>query len=200
MKRKGIHKPTIEDAVEISGIETLHPGGFDLTRRTAEIAGLKYGMKVLDVSSGSGTQAIYYAENYSVQVTGINISEKMIKTSIENVEISDIGKNVVLNESKVNIVIVTGSCCIPGMAALDEEAIKTVERAVAEIGVQTNIKLLPVTKAMFGGVPKDLYNKMMGEHKSSGRIGLPAIIINGKLASYGAPDYENVINVLSNII
>lgn len=98
MKRKGIHKPTIEDAVEISGIETLHPGGFDLTRRTAEIAGLKYGMKVLDVSSGRGTQAIYYAKNYSVQVTGIDISEKMIKTSIENVKISDIGKNVVFRQ------------------------------------------------------------------------------------------------------
>jgi len=38
MKRKGIYRPTIEDAVEISGIETLHPGGFALTRRTAEVA------------------------------------------------------------------------------------------------------------------------------------------------------------------
>lgn len=81
MKRKGIHTPTIEDAIEISGIETLHPGGFDLTRRTAEIAGLKPGMRVLDVSSGRGTQAIFYAENYNVQVTGIDISEKMIRSA-----------------------------------------------------------------------------------------------------------------------
>lgn len=88
MKRKGIHKPTLEDAVEISGIETLHPGGLDLTKRTAEIAGLKHGMKVLDVSSGRGTQAIYYAKNYGVQVTGIDISEKMIKASIDNLKIS----------------------------------------------------------------------------------------------------------------
>lgn len=36
MKRKGIHKPTIEDAVEISGIETLHPGGFELTKCTTQ--------------------------------------------------------------------------------------------------------------------------------------------------------------------
>lgn len=103
------------------------------------------------------------------------------------------------NGSKVNIVIVTGSCCIPGMAALDEEAIKTVERAVAETGVQTNIKLLAVTKAMFGGVPKDIYNKLMGEYKSSGRIGLPAILINGKLITYGAIDYERVKNELSKL-
>lgn len=81
MKRKGIHRPTIEDAIEISGIETLHPGGFDLTMRTAEIAELKPGERVLDVSSGRGTQAIFYAENYGVQVTGIDISDKMIKSA-----------------------------------------------------------------------------------------------------------------------
>lgn len=94
MKRKGIHKPTIEDAVEISGIETLHPGGFDLTKRTAEIAGLKQGMHVLDVSSGRGTQAIFYAEKYGVQVTGIDISEKMIKSANENAKLSGMEKSV----------------------------------------------------------------------------------------------------------
>ena len=82
------------------------------------------------------------------------------------------------------------------MAVLDEEAIKIVKRAVSEIGTQAKIKLLPVSKAMFGGVPKDIYDKVMGEYKDSGRIGLPAIIINGKLASYGAPDYESVKNEL----
>ncbi|MNO42728.1 hypothetical protein D3C76_329250 [compost metagenome] len=70
MKRKGIHKPTIEDAIEISGIETLHPGGFDLTGRTAEVAELEPGMRVLDVSSGRGTQAIFYAEKLSHMKSG----------------------------------------------------------------------------------------------------------------------------------
>lgn len=85
MKRKGIHKPTIEDAIEISGIEILHPGGHALTKRTAEIAELKKGLKVLDVSSGRGTLAIYYAKGYDVIVTGIDINEDMVKTATENV-------------------------------------------------------------------------------------------------------------------
>ncbi len=51
MKQKGIHKPTIEDIIELSGIEALHPGGMDLTRRTAELAQMKPRIKVLDVSS-----------------------------------------------------------------------------------------------------------------------------------------------------
>jgi len=94
MKRKGIHSPTIEDAIEISGIETLHPGGFDLTKRTAEVAELKPGMRVLDVSSGRGTQAIFYAENYGVHVTGLDISEKMIQSAADSARLSGISDRV----------------------------------------------------------------------------------------------------------
>ena len=81
MKRKGLHKPTIEEALEIGGIETLHPGGFELTKRTAELCELKEGMEVLDVSSGRGTQALYYAKTYGAKVTGLDISQEMIDTS-----------------------------------------------------------------------------------------------------------------------
>ncbi len=59
MKRREIHRLTIRDIIEISAIETLHPGGFALTRCTAEIAGLKPGIKLPDVSSSRGTQALF---------------------------------------------------------------------------------------------------------------------------------------------
>lgn len=81
MKRQGIHKPTIEDSIEIGGIEILHPGGYKLTNSTAEITGMKKGLKILDVSSGRGTQSIFYAEKYGVNVVGLDISEDMIKTA-----------------------------------------------------------------------------------------------------------------------
>ncbi|MFW9865455.1 MAG: class I SAM-dependent methyltransferase [Candidatus Thorarchaeota archaeon] len=84
MKRKGTYKPTIEDIIEISGIETLHPGGMALTRRTAELASLSPGMKVLDVSSGRGTQSIFYAQEFGVHVTGVDISEEMVKSAMYN--------------------------------------------------------------------------------------------------------------------
>jgi ubiquinone/menaquinone biosynthesis C-methylase UbiE len=81
MKRKGIHRPTVEDAIEISGIEIMHVGGVEMTKRTAEVSGLKKGMNILDVSSGRGTQAIFYAKTYQVNVTGIDISPEMIETA-----------------------------------------------------------------------------------------------------------------------
>lgn len=81
MKRKGLCKPTIEDLVEMSGIEALHPGGFALTKRTAEITGMKPGLLVLDVSSGRGTQSIYYANEFGVEVVGLDISPVMIEAA-----------------------------------------------------------------------------------------------------------------------
>ena len=83
MRRTGIHTPTVEDAAEISGIETLHPGGFALTRRTAEVAELRPGLRVLDVSSGRGTQAVFYAVEYGVDVTGVDISPEMVRKATE---------------------------------------------------------------------------------------------------------------------
>ncbi len=81
MRRTGIHRPTVEDAIELSGIETLHPGGLALTRRTAEVAGFAAGQHVLDVSSGRGTQAVLYARQFGVHVTGIDLSEHMVRVA-----------------------------------------------------------------------------------------------------------------------
>jgi ubiquinone/menaquinone biosynthesis C-methylase UbiE len=83
MKRNGTYKPTVEDAIEIGGIEILHPGGYKLTQRTAELCEFNKGMKVLDVSSGRGTQSIYYAKAFDVNVTGLDISQDMIAAAAQ---------------------------------------------------------------------------------------------------------------------
>lgn len=94
MQRKGTYRPTIEDVVEISGIETLHPGGMPLTRRTGEVTGLGPGMKVLDVSSGRGTQAIYYAQTFGAEVTGVDLSEEMLEAARSNAGAAGVGDKV----------------------------------------------------------------------------------------------------------
>jgi SAM-dependent methyltransferase len=81
MRRSERHEPTIERLIELSGIETLHPGGLALSRRTGEVARLARGMRVLDVSSGRGTQAIYYAREFGVDVTGIDLSDEMVRAA-----------------------------------------------------------------------------------------------------------------------
>ena len=81
MKRSERHEPTIERLIELSGIETLHPGGLALSRRTGEVARFAPGMKVLDVSSGRGTQALLYAREFGVDVTGVDLSEEMVRAA-----------------------------------------------------------------------------------------------------------------------
>ena len=85
MIRRGIYKPTIEDCIEMSGIETLHPGGFALTKRTAELADLKPGKTVLDVSSGRGTQSVFYAQEFGVTIVGLDLSQEMLDASEKKV-------------------------------------------------------------------------------------------------------------------
>ena len=122
MKRNGIYKPTVEDAIEIGGIEILHPGGYKLTQRTAELCELKKGMRVLDVSSGRGTQSIYYAKTFGVDITGLDISQEMVHAATrraldeglsgqveffhgdsQNLPFADNSFDVVINECAVGI-------------------------------------------------------------------------------------------------
>ena len=80
--------------MEISGIETLHPGGMALTRRTAEVAGLGPDMRVLDVSSGRGTQALFYAREFGARVTGLDLSPQMIAAAREKTALAGLERRV----------------------------------------------------------------------------------------------------------
>lgn len=75
------NKPSLEDVLELSGIEVLHPGGFALSKRIGDIVNLK-DKDVLDVSCGRGVFACYYAKKFGARVTGVDISPEMIKAAI----------------------------------------------------------------------------------------------------------------------
>jgi ubiquinone/menaquinone biosynthesis C-methylase UbiE len=98
MKRQGIHRPTIEDLVETSGIETLHPGGFALTRRTAELLALQPGMRLLDVSSGRGTQAVFYARHFGVTVVGMDLAGEMVAAARQKAAAAGMGDRVTFKQ------------------------------------------------------------------------------------------------------
>ena len=97
----------------------------------------------------------------------------------------------------VGIVIVSGSCCIPGMGPFDEQARSVVEQAISEAGVSAQVTVLPATKAFFGAVPKSVMGELMTMF-NQGKIGLPAVLINGKVVAYGVPTLEDMKAVLSS--
>lgn len=75
--------PSGEDIIEMSGVDTLHPGGFDLSKRIGDLVRFNPSLHVLDVSSGKGTFACYYASVFGCRVTGIDINKKFVEISIK---------------------------------------------------------------------------------------------------------------------
>ena len=93
------------------------------------------------------------------------------------------------NDHRVGIVIISAACCMPGMAPLDEQARRIVEQAISETGVEAQVKIMPATTAFFGGVPRQIMAELVNLSQS-GRLGVPAVLINGKAISYGVPEIE----------
>ncbi len=99
-------------------------------------------------------------------------------------------------DSEAGVIIISGSCCIPGMAPFDEQAKRVVEQAISETAVKAQVKVIPASTAFFGAVPKDVMSKIITEFNQSGRMPLPAVMINGKIVSYGVPHVEDIKTAL----
>lgn len=98
--------------------------------------------------------------------------------------------------SEPGIIIINGSCCIPGMAPFDEQAKNVVEQALSEADVKAQVKIIPASAAYFGAVPKEVMTKIITEFNQSGRMPLPAVLINGRIISYGVPQVEDIKTAL----
>lgn len=69
--------------------ESLHPGGLELTNRTAELAGIGKKSMVLDIASGRGSTACFLAQTRGCFVHGIDLSQESI--SIANKKAAEQG-------------------------------------------------------------------------------------------------------------
>jgi ubiquinone/menaquinone biosynthesis C-methylase UbiE len=75
------NRPSLECLVEAGmlNVESLHPGGLELTQELAKLCGVQKGAKVLDVASGTGETACFLAERFTARVYGIDRSDRMIQ-------------------------------------------------------------------------------------------------------------------------
>lgn len=97
------------------------------------------------------------------------------------------------DDKKNNVIIISASCCIPGMDAFDRQAQAIIDQAISETGVSAKITLVPAPTAMVA-FPK-VINELMAMH-SEGKIGVPAILINNEIVSYGVPRIEDMKTAL----
>lgn len=102
-----------------------------------------------------------------------------------------------MGKKELKIVILSAACCTPGMEVFDREACKRVEKAISETKIAAKIEIVSAAKAYFSfGALKSVLNKAMSDYSESGAIKFPAILINGKVVSYGVPDVETVKSAL----
>lgn len=98
----------------------------------------------------------------------------------------------------MNFLIVSASCCYPGMAVFDEQAKKVIEQAASEVGVKAEVKIVPGSTVVYGGViPKPVLNKLMSRF-SRNETG-PAVLLNGEIIFYGVPKLEEMKTVLKQL-
>jgi SAM-dependent methyltransferase len=70
-------------AMDLSTGDELHLGWLPATKALAKDLGLAPGMHVLDVGSGIGGPARYFAEGHKCRVTGIDLTEEFVQSAAE---------------------------------------------------------------------------------------------------------------------
>ncbi len=74
-------RPSLEGVAETGmlKVESLHPGGLELTEELARLCSIEEGTKVLDVACGTGETACFISEKFGAQLHGIDRSDQMIR-------------------------------------------------------------------------------------------------------------------------
>jgi arsenite methyltransferase len=66
--------------------ETIRPGGFELTKRAADLIGISPGKRILDSGCGLGSSMEFLRREYKAYVTGIDPSPSMVEASLKKVD------------------------------------------------------------------------------------------------------------------
>lgn len=88
---------------------------------------------------------------------------------------------------ELQIVIVSGSCCNPALAGVDDKVKARVQQVANEFNVPIDIRLITISSAAFGGLglgkqTGDAIKSLLSE---KGLGILPIILFNGMIAFYG---------------
>jgi phosphoethanolamine N-methyltransferase len=75
---------------KIYGYGFQSPGGLNMVKRLCERLQIQPGIRVLEIGSGLGGAAFYFAEHYQANVVGLDNSTNMIELSTERLEQHDL--------------------------------------------------------------------------------------------------------------
>ena len=67
--------------LDLAAVDEFHVGGLEATQELARQMELRPGMRLLDVGSGIGGPARYFASEHGCQVTGIDLTEEFVQVA-----------------------------------------------------------------------------------------------------------------------
>ena len=68
-------------AVDLAAVDEFHVGGLEATQELAKQMELRAGLRLLDVGSGLGGPARYFAAEHGCRVTGIDLTEEFVRAA-----------------------------------------------------------------------------------------------------------------------
>jgi SAM-dependent methyltransferase len=68
-------------AVDLAAVDEFHVGGLEATQELAKQMELRAGLRLLDVGSGLGGPARYFAAEHGCRVTGIDLTEEFVRVA-----------------------------------------------------------------------------------------------------------------------
>lgn len=91
------------------------------------------------------------------------------------------------NVKAVNVVILSGSCCYPQLAKLDDKVQARIKEIADRKQLQLNIKVITISSAAFSGLGlgKEIGDTVRRLMSSKGMSVLPVVIFNTEIAFYG---------------
>ncbi len=74
--------------------ESFHPGGLALTERLGMLLNLGPGKRVLDIAAGQGSSAIFLAQRFGCEVTGVEYSSELVREAAHAAEAGGLADRV----------------------------------------------------------------------------------------------------------
>jgi hypothetical protein len=96
------------------------------------------------------------------------------------------------------VIMVSGTCCVPQLAVVDQQAQQIIQQAMAETGIQAQVKTLKVSSALNGGIPMEIIKSMGVGIDVANIMRLPAVFIDNHFISFGVPNLDAIKDGLRN--
>ncbi|UGY91639.1 hypothetical protein [Streptomyces gobiensis] len=94
------------------------------------------------------------------------------------------------------VLVISDSCCNPSAASAEEEAVRTVDAAIAAVGSSARSRLVSATDALAGALPQEILTEIQSQ-LARGSARPPMVMIDGQIVASGTFTRQEVETALT---